>query len=310
MAQSSCCRVGDKGRFGCVPPRHLNLRLLFLLTPVPALVLGAVVMKHHHVPAVIWTQNLWVGAAMGVVCFAHQMICDQSNATRQFRIIGLVGVVILISTFLDPGLQGVHRWIQPGPVRLYAAAIFLPMIIVLLGFLVERGRIRTAILLMACTLAVLAAQPDAAQTTAFSVAIFAMALCRFRRNWLLWPVAFALAGISAWAWLRPDPLPRFPYVEDILNLAGDQGVLWYASGLVILFALPAPFLSPPRAVSSTAWALGCYFFTCMLAPFLGNFPVPLLAYGASPIIGYFLALDWLISQGEPATSMASVPTSK
>lgn len=279
----------------------MNLRLLLLLTPVPALAWGAAVMRHHHVPTVFWTQNLWVGTAMGVVCFAHQMICGQDNATRQFRIIGLVGVVTLISTFLDPGLRGVHRWIQPGPVRLYAAAIFLPMIITLLGFLVERGSIRAAILLTGCTLAVLVAQPDAAQTTAFAVATFAIALCRFRRNWLLWPMAFTLAGISVWAWLRPDPLPRIPHVEGILDLARDQGVFWYASGLAILFALPAPFLAggPSRAGASTARALGCYFCACLLAPFLGNFPVPLLGYGASAIIGYFLALDWLISQKGP-----------
>ena len=292
--------------------RHLNLRLLLLLSPVPTLVLGAAVMRHHHVASVFWTQNLWVGTAMGIVCFADQMICDQHDAMRRFRITGLIGVVILISTLLAPGLEGVHRWIQLGPIRLYAAAVFLPMTITLVGFLVERGSIRAAILLMGCTVAVLAAQPDAAQTTAFSVATFAIALCRFRRNWLLWPVAFALVGISAWAWLRPDPLPRIPYVEGILGLVGDQGVLWYASGLAILFALPAPFLSwsPSRTGASTAWALGCYFCTCLLVPFLGNFPVPLLGYGASPIIGYFLALDWLISQGEAATSMASGLTSK
>lgn len=293
-------------------PRRLKLRLLLLLAPVPALGLGAAVMRHHHVPTVFWTQNLWVGTAMGVVCFAHQMICDQHAAMRQFRITGLVGIVTLISTFLDPGLHGVHRWIQLGPIRLYAAAIFLPMIITLLGFLVERGSIRAAILLMGCTVAVLAAQPDAAQTTAFAVATFAIAFCRFRRNWLLWPVAFALVGISMWAWLRPDPLPRIPYVEGILDLVGDQGVLWYASGLAILFALPAPFLSgsPSKTGASTAWALGFYFCTCLLASFLGNFPVPLLAYGASPIIGYFLALDWLISQGEAAAIMASGSTHK
>ena len=299
MAQSSCCRVGEKGRFGCMLPRQLNLRLLLLLTPVPALGWGAAVMRHHHVPTVFWAQNLWVGAAMGVVCFAHQMICGQRSAMRQFRITGLVGVVTLIFTFLDPGLQGVHRWIQPGPIRLYAAAIFLPMIIMLLGFLVERGSIRVAIVLTGCTVAALTAQPDAAQTTAFAVATFVIALGRFRWNWLLWPVAFALAGISAWAWLRPDPLPRVTYVEGILDLASDQGVLWYATGFAILFVLPAPFLSvsPSRAGASTARALGCYFCACLLAPFFGNFPVPLLGYGASPIIGYFLALDWLIFQG-------------
>lgn len=60
--------------------------------------------------------------------------------------------------------------------------------------------------------------------------------------------------------------------------------------------------------ASTAWALACYFLTCLLAPFLGNFPVPLLGYGASPIIGYFLALDWLISRGATATLMTSGST--
>jgi hypothetical protein len=37
-------------------------------------------------------------------------------------------------------------------------------------------------------------------------------------------------------------------------------------------------------------AFGVYFFVCIAATFIGNFPVPVLGYGLSPTLGYVSAL--------------------
>lgn len=45
---------------------------------------------------------------------------------------------------------------------------------------------------------------------------------------------------------------------------------------------------------ATSLALGLYFVGVLLAALSGRFPVPLMGYGASPIMGYFMALAWLV----------------
>ncbi|WP_091547697.1 hypothetical protein [Alkaliphilus peptidifermentans] len=36
------------------------------------------------------------------------------------------------------------------------------------------------------------------------------------------------------------------------------------------------------------------FLTILISTLFGNFPVPLMGYGISPIIGYFIAITWLL----------------
>jgi hypothetical protein len=40
-----------------------------------------------------------------------------------------------------------------------------------------------------------------------------------------------------------------------------------------------------------------YLSICILAPLLGHFPVPLVGFGLSPIVGYFVALAGLRLSG-------------
>jgi len=55
--------------------------------------------------------------------------------------------------------------------------------------------------------------------------------------------------------------------------------------------LPLPFfIEFRRHHDAASLALGVYVALITLAPCWGTFPVPVMGYGVSPIVGYFLAL--------------------
>jgi hypothetical protein len=122
-----------------------------------------------------------------------------------------------------------------------------------------------------------------------------------QRGRAAWAFALAIAILAALTWARRDPLSPIPYVEGIVALARQSGPGWLAASIAALAVLPLPFfVSPSGRSSATARALGVYLSLCILAPLFGNFPVPLLGFGLSPIAGYFIALGNLRStDGDP-----------
>ena len=85
--------------------------------------------------------------------------------------------------------------------------------------------------------------------------------------------------------------------QQLAGLAASLGAVWLAASLLTLVLLPMPFLA--GAVSggergSESLALAAYLAVVCGAPFVGSFPVPLLGFGLSPILGYTLAIGWLI----------------
>ena len=283
------------GYRGFVFPRWL----LLSAAPWPALLLGAWLMRGNGVPAAQWGQNLAAGLALWVICVGGRTVRWPLVRAAWWVVPAVLSVVLLQATFLDPGDSSVHRWVQAGAVRMYAAAVCLPVLVIALGRLLQppagntsRAFVR-AISLAAVVL--LARQPDAAQATAFGGALLVL-LCFYRRP--AWPVVLTVlivAACVAWTWTRPDPLEPVIHVEKIVGVAGQRGALWLLAALASLALLPWPFLlarDPEGGPSPENLALATYFWLEMLAPAFGAFPVPLLGYGLSPILGYFLALGW------------------
>ena len=189
--------------------------------------------------------------------------------------------------------MGVHRWIPVGPLTVHIGAICLPILIVALGVLDTFGRkLRWAPLLFAISVAILLLlQPDAAQATAFAGAAFTLLIANKQRAGAAWAAALVIAALAAWTWTRVDPLPPVPYVEGIVGLARESGPAWMVASLAALALLPLPFFVRPfGGQPAVARALGVYLCICILAPLFGHFPVPLVGFGLSPIVGYFVAL--------------------
>lgn len=211
----------------------------------------------------------------------------------------LVGAgVALAATLASPGLQGVHRWIDLGPLHLNVAQIVLPAAIVALA---GQGR-RLAVLTSAVLLGVLAAQPDASQATALGAALLILILPGRSSRATRAAALVAIAVAVSLSWLRPDPLGPVPEVEQIMALA------WTASpalGVGAWCALIGACLSPRLSRGRPATALAAYALVTAVAPLAGWYPVPLVGMSMSPILGLWLGEGLLAAQARRPASACS-----
>ena len=290
---------------------------LMLLAPLPALVVGVLVMRRSGVNPAIWGQQVAAGLALTTLCVGLRIALRTSARSRPWAwaIAGSAALLLLASTLIHPGVEGVRRWISLGPLQLHAAFVALPVLIIVLGGIVRRDVFRSATWILPCALAiaagVLVLQPDASQATAFAVAVTVVLLQRtpaYRSD----RVAVGMViGCAMLAWSRPEALDAVPHVEGIVGLAASAGAAWMISAVLALVLLPIPFIADAasrRGQGRESLALAAYFGIVCIASLLAPYPVPLLGYGLSPILGYFTALTWIILRDGPAKVEADSPT--
>ena len=252
-----------------------NVLWVFGLASLMAVSLGALVMMQAGVPPGIWIRNpiAWAAAAGVGVLLARRGWLGSSFP--------LIAVVVLALSLLGPGQEGVHRWLDLGPIQLNAAALVLP------AALAAFSR-TSSTLMLACfglIAALLAWQPDISQLAGFSLA--AIVLVSTLRHGRLMLAASAILGIAAIALClsRPDPLAPVAHVEGIFALAWSQ-----SPGLAIAMgvSLAAAALSPLVMRSAhplgqiAPLALTAYLVTTAAAFLLGAYPVPLAVLAWKP----------------------------
>jgi hypothetical protein len=270
-----------------MPPQ---LRRPWLLaTPVPALALGLFVMHAHGVPRVaLLLQACSAGLALAL---AVAVIAARHALRSRPLVPGVLALALVAATFTFTPLEGVHRWVGLGPVRLHVSAFASPLVLCAAGVCLFTGRRLSAAVLVLALQAVHVLQPDAGQAAAFGLGAAALfigapgplggrvAVC----------LTVALLGGAA-AVLRPDPLAAVPHVERILTLAAAHGT---GLRLAAILALTLPALSllalartaePPFA-RGLGVALALYLAGLALVPAFGNFPVPVLGFSPSMLLG-------------------------
>lgn len=274
--------------------------LLYLLAPLPALAVGVLVMRASGVGVGAWAQNIAAWVIGMIACFAVARTRLPGRRPTGLHVVGGVALGCLAATLLNPGMQDVHRWVTLGPIRLHAAAILLPLLLAAVARL-DRARNPVPALLLAIGAAlVLVAQPDAAQATAFAAAAIVVLLPRGAGEASRFIGVIALLALAGLSWLRRDPLVEVPHVEGIVGLAAELGTAWGIAAVASLLLLPAPFFAARRGADDRlALALGVYVSVTILVTAVGAFPVPVLGYGASPIIGYFVAMGFALRSGAP-----------
>jgi cell division protein FtsW (lipid II flippase) len=270
-------------------------RLPYLLAPVPALVVGVLTMRMSDVPVALWGQNLAAWAVGTLLCLGLWRTRSSPGQGRWFDFAAVLTLAALAATLLVPGVEGVHRWVPLGPVRLHAAAVLLPLLLVAMqGLSQARGWWISAGVAVAVAL-LLWLQPDAAQATAFAAGCLVLLLPLAGRDPLRLICLLSLPLLAGLTWLRRDPLAPVPHVEGIVGLAAGLGAGWAVAAVVSLLVLPLPFFHAARGAGKhAALALGTYVAITILAAFLGNFPVPVMGYGVSPILGYLAGLGILM----------------
>lgn len=245
--------------------------------------IGCAIAAAHGVGVGSWARNL---VAWGVGAVAAWVVARRPALLRAFL---LAAAAALAVTLLNAPVDGVHRWIDVGPLHINAAAALLPAATVALA--VSRDR-RWSWLAAAAILGLLVLQPDASQATAFGAGMIVV-LASSRA-----PVAVRAGGAAATAlvvaaaWLRPDPLAPVPEVEEIIGLAWAWSPVAAAAAVALLAATalwPLRIAIADRPSSrAAALALAACCVASALAPVFGVFPVPLVGIGMSPVLGFWL----------------------
>ncbi len=272
-------------------PRGHRSLMRHLLFPLPALAVGILVMRASGVSATAWGQNLAACVIGILLCFALARPRSSPRSESGLAVAGMLALGFLAATWLDPGMEGVHRWLRLGPVRLHASALVLPFVLATVAGLERAGQGRASRLLAVATAFVLVLQPDAAQATAFVAGAIVLLLPRRTAGAGAWIRLVPLLAFGGLSWLREDPLAPVPHVEGIVGLAAGLGIGWGVAAVASLLLLPIPFLAAREPDDGrVGLALGTYVAVTIQAAALGDFPVPVLGQGASPIIGWFAAL--------------------
>ncbi len=282
-------------------------KLKYLVVPIvalPAVVIGAIAMKMSNVPNLYFVLN---AACLLIGWLASCVAISRKAQARKNDAYGVIAVILALVfyglTFIDPGISDVHRWISVGPISVYVSSVLAPVLIIALGTLLERNHDLLVGMVTLITAVLLVLQPDASQVTAFAIPMGIILFgktrsgnrSRNRNRSFSYLIGGALILLVFTSWIRLDSLPAVMYVERILGLVMDMGLSWAILGVLSLIVLPLPFLllpAPDRKILS--WGLGLYFGICIVSTFFGSFPVPLMGYGVSPIIGYLVAMTWLI----------------
>lgn len=257
--------------------------------PLPALMIGIVAMRQLGVSGAAWSTNI-AAAAFGVVIWSVGRRLPPLRRHSSRALLATVSIATILLPFASEGMLGVHRWVSVAGLRLHASAIAAPLIILCVAAAAAH-RISSALAIGATGAFILALQPDAAQATSLAAAC-AVVLVRAQmkpRKALLSVALLVVASVAAF--VRHDPLPPVAHVEGIFDVVSSRGPGPAATATVALLLVPVPFfVAWHRDRRPMALALGVYIAMTLLAPAWGTFPVPIMGYGASPILGYFIAL--------------------
>lgn len=267
------------------------LNYIPIITTLPAIIIGAIAMHLNDISTSIYIQNILCFIILGLISYYSLKSKYKIFETKSVTAI-IISTIALLFTFINSGIEGVHRWVSVGPIRLYVSAIVLPIIIINLWSLLKKGKFKIAIVSIICVSIMLTLQPDASMLTAFSITSIILLWNKINKITYFLLIVF-LGGLTTFTWIFLDGLAPVEYVEGIFKLVSDMGVLWFVLGIISLVIILIPFLIfPPKKNKILSVCFGIYFIIILISTVFGNFPIPLMGYGISPIIGYFISITW------------------
>jgi hypothetical protein len=269
------------------------LNYIPIIIATPSIIIGTMAMYINDVPTFIYLQNIFCLIIAGLISYfvISKEYKVNKNTTISFTI---MAVISLLLTFINSGIEGVHRWVSIGPVRLYVSAIVLPIIIINLWRVLQSKGWWVSGISAICISIILVLQPDASMITAFAIPMIIL-LWNKTNKIFRFCIVILLGGLIIFSWIFLDGLAPVSYVEGIISLVANMGIIWFVLGVVSLAILPLPFIIfPPKEYKLLSLSIGIYFIVILISTLPGNFPVPLMGYGVSPIIGYFISITWLI----------------
>lgn len=257
-------------------------------------ILGIIGMVNQNVSITIWIQNLLTIFLLTFVC----MLVLKCDLKFNYKIIVFVSVLLLGLTFLGPNIDGVHRWLRLPFFTLNIAAIVIPIAIAAFYRLIDEKRFVISVIGIIVIAFLLYLQPDASQLLAFSLPMIVL-LLRSNISKIIKAGSSAILFLLALkSWLCLDTLQPVNYTEGVLTMLRDLSAVLYFIGIVALFWVPVYFLiSSTRKNKNICIGITMYYWLMISSTFIGNFPVPFMGYGISPILGFYIFLIWFINEG-------------
>lgn len=267
----------------------MKSKLLF--APFPALVGSVFLMLHANASSMIWIQQL-VFALTALLLCGVAIRKSYSPIPKDIHVwIVLVSFTFLLLPFFSSASEGPQRWLNLGGFQLYVSALVLPSLIVLLVSaerMLASSKIWIYFAYVGVTLS-LAIQPDAPQATSFSIAV-GLSLLTSKSSIMVRTTTFVgLLVCTLWAWSQPDPLKPVPYVEGVIELALHINYLALAAAIVVLAIPVISLVHYAKSANQTAlFFVAVYYISIyFLAGLTQLTPMPLLGFGAAPVLGYF-----------------------
>ncbi|WP_191558300.1 hypothetical protein [Brevundimonas aurantiaca] len=281
--------------------KSVRLMAVFGLASLAAVGLGAAVCALSGVSAASWGRNLaaWlVGAVIAAALAAAGRRVVSPGAALAVAGLAVAG---LAAGFFNPAQEGVHRWIEAGPLHVNIAMVVLPSLSVVLAAAEDRRAIWGAAV---AALILLVAQPDASQTTTLAAVLILVAAFRAPSRGAKAALILFAGVAAAAAWMRPDPLQPVAEVEEIVGLAFQVSPLIGGLALILLAvfaAVPAALTRPDARLKLAGAALSLCLAAWAVTPLFGAFPVPLVGVGMSPILGAWLGVGLLAATARART---------
>lgn len=269
-----------------------NHRIVYpVLSILFSCVLGIVGMIHENIPSVIWIQNVAFILLATIVCFFVLRLRMKFN----YKIIVFVTIFLLGLTFIGPNIDGVHRWLRIPFFTLNIATIVIPITIVAFYRLIEEKQYVLSLMGTIVIAVFLFLQPDASQLLAFSLPMIVQLLKSKISKVITTSFSIVLLLLTVKSWIELDSLQPVNYTEGILTMVYDTSIVLYIIGIASLLWIPICFLVLCQKQSRNIFVgITTYYWMMIFATFVGNFPVPFMGFGLSPILGFYIFLIWFI----------------
>jgi cell division protein FtsW (lipid II flippase) len=272
--------------------------VIFAVASLVAIAAGCVAMAESGIAPSSWLRSVVAWIVGGGLAW---LLARNGKPRRVSTGAVLLTTAALIATLFASAVDGVHRWLDIGPLHINAAALFLPAVIV--GLAALRIAKPSGIVIAILTAAILLAQPDASQLTSFAIAVsILVARSAMAPRWKVFAFLVA-AGFAICGWLRPDTLQPVADVERIFAMCvAVSPILAFIASLALAAASLAPLARSSPAghpARDAAIALSAYFVAVSIVPFFGWFPVPLVGLGMSFPVGWWLGMGLLLVTARP-----------
>lgn len=275
---------------------------LLLLFALPSLIGSVLLMRLAGVGQSLQMQQMAL-ALLGIVCVLwmdkarrNQDADKALTIPRQVRNSVLILVPMLIglaACFIFSEAANPSRWLKFGGIRLYFSAAVLPLALYVFARLHWRlgfSGIGSVVLFSVFAL-LLAAQPDLSQVLALTLAAIFVVWHRADSLLLKSGGSAVWAVLCYWCWLQADPLQPVPYVEGVIQLAASAGSIAMIAAIISVALLPVGlfFIGIKRSMPELI-PIALYYIVIMICAYRGLTPMPLLGFGAGPVLGYFVLL--------------------